>query len=523
MSGKQNKKKQSKPKPQPSKGIVKAKPRNQLSQEQLNRLKSAGNRRIRIGNTLVGYGDYTEAKGRALYDKKKQKKKARKEGGKGWWDTLSDAAANALPVLAPMAIKALTGFGDYTVDSNVVAAQATDGALGGQIPIIENSHCANIVRHREYIGPIMGSLDEFQVVKLLDLNPGLVDTFPWLSPVANCYTRWRARGIIIEYVPLASDYTTAGSLGFVAIGTQYNPLDPIFTDKRSMLNHEFSCESKPSKTLVHPIECAKNQMAIDEYFIRSGPMPPNSDQRFYDLGKVTVAVGGNPVDTQIGELWMSYEMEFYQPKMALENGDPCFLMSFTGTNSATYGATPAERSCTGNMKGIKVEPTTITFPPNISYGFFMMMYTRTGTVANPVIIADPFLDLVNATLFGYWLGSPNGLASLNNCFMTTIIFKVTGPGCTVSIPTGYQLPEGPSAMILNRLPGDAYAPLTPLTVRPRLVSTEKEDSEDDERVEDLENTISELKEKVDQLISYINKSEKLGLLEKLGKDAPLKF
>jgi len=418
-----------------------------------------GGRPVRIGSKLIGYGDYTEAKGRALYDKKKNKKKARraaggsKSGDVDWWDMAGKAAS----FIGPLAIKALAGFGDYSVDTNSVAAAATEGKLGGDIPLLANSHCANIVHHREYIGPVNGSTKPFEIVAQYPINPGMLNSFPWSNPIAACYTRYRMRGIVYEYEPLTSELAM-GSLGYVALATQYNPLDPDFTDKRTMLNHEFSSAEKPSRVIVHPVECAKNQMSIDEYFIRDGPPPSNADLRFYDLGKLTVAAGGNPTATQVGDLWATYELEFYQPKMNLGMGDPVFGYDATNmSNTEPFGSDGL--ASFGNMSGSVVTPTSYAFPAAISNGLYEFVYSRTGTVTTIDILEDMF-TFENCSLqsTNLYPRASNGTSAIS--FIATYLIKVTAsPAKIIASNLHWTVPEGPGTFTLNKMSADILKPL----------------------------------------------------------------
>lgn len=333
------------------------------------------------GAKFVGWGDYNETKGRKLYDKRKAKKAGGKKKGKTWWDTAGDLAGIVGPMLGKAAMTALTGFGDYDVNSNSVAAAVTGGALGGEIPLMENSKHANIMHHREYIGPVNGSTAPFTIQQTFALNPGLYQTFPWLAPIANCYTRYRLRGAVVCYEPTASDYSTTGALGFVALGTQYNPLDAPFNTKLEMLNHEFTTCEKISVSQAHPIECAPGDMAIKEYYIRDTDPPANADLRFYDLAKFSVATGGNPTNTQIGDLWVTFEVEFYQPKIATNPAYPTLGYSFFESSTSTYshplnGMGPVED---GNL-GITLFNTGandtdyIQFPVSIGSGAYLIMW-----------------------------------------------------------------------------------------------------------------------------------------------------
>lgn len=408
----------------------------------------AGNRPITIGNKLVGFGDYSEAKGRKLYDKRKAKKRS---GGGGWWKTLKSVGETVGPLLGKAAMTALSGFGDYTVDTNTVAAAATDGKLGGQIPIVENSHCTNIIRHKEYLGPVMGNTVPFAISDEFPINPGLIKTFPWLANIANCYTRYRLRGAVVCYEPLASDYTTAGSLGFVALATQYNPLDPDFTNKIDMLNHEFSTECKPSKSMVHPIECAKSQMAISEYFLRSEDPPANADLRFYDLGKITVATGGNPVTTQIGDLWITYEVELYQPRLsetargAIEslyfsgsNPDQTHLL---GTQTSLYNAFPGSSLTSGISSS-----NNFYFPDNSVGKYYLVSWALTTSGAVAIVANMNVMSPVGCSTFQtVGIGGGAAVTGYNQqCYV-----KVTSAGAYINFATGSALTPGTSSVKLQ--------------------------------------------------------------------------
>lgn len=400
------------------------------------------------GTKYVGWGDYSEQKGRALYDKKKAKKNIRKTEKSSWWNTLSDMAGKVGPLLGKAAMGALTGFGDYEVSSNSVAAAATGGRIGGEIPLMENSHCANIVHHREYIGPVYGSTTPFALTQVFPINPGMKEGFPWLAPIAACYTRYRMRGAVVIYEPLASDYTTAGSLGFVALASQYNPLDAPFTSKREMLNHEYSCEAKPSKHVVHPIECAPKQLSIDEYYLRDGPPPANADIRFYDLCTVSVATGGNPVSTQIGDLWITYEVEFYQPKInpvpTIDNVSFYNAIISAASDSHPLGGTITP-SLYNTMSGASIAnggsagTDFFVFPNYITSGIYKVDYTCVGS-ATVLGLTGPFM-----TPYYNCIAAPfaNGLqqvttsnsATSQTAFLSTYFVIVTGPSATVLFQT----------------------------------------------------------------------------------------
>jgi hypothetical protein len=244
----------------------------------------------------------------------KYKTKKVPEKSYGWWDLAGDA----LPLFKKGA--QLLGFGDYEVKSNSIAAQATEGQIGSQIPQIINSKYSNIVRHREYIGKVLGSTGAFTIVDHA-INPGNNSLFPWLSIQAKGYQRYRWRGLIFEYIPLSADYAANTAMGYVAMATQYNVLENVFGNKRDMMQYEFSNEDKPSKVIMHPVECASDQNTVTEFYVRDGDQAVTGDQRLADIGRFTIATGGNPAaDGYLGDLYASYEVEFFQPRGAQAEG-----------------------------------------------------------------------------------------------------------------------------------------------------------------------------------------------------------
>ena len=161
------------------------------------------------------------------------------------------------------------------------------------VPQIKNTSKGVIVRHKEYIMDVPGSVD-FQT-ETLALNPGLIDTFPWLARVAQNFEEWLPRGMVFEYRTTSSDTLLAASpaLGSVIMATQYNSVNPSFTNKQDMENYDNAISCKPSVSCLHVIECKRSKTVMDEMYIRTTAPPPNADLRMYDLGKFQIAtVGG---------------------------------------------------------------------------------------------------------------------------------------------------------------------------------------------------------------------------------------
>jgi len=351
---------------------------------------------------LKGYGDYAQA------------------------DPMAGLMSGLLTHGLPLVIKGLTGFGDYRVENNSFIPK-----LGGDPPIIRNTKSGGFVmRHREYIQDIVAS-NGF-VNNVLPINPGLLSTFPLASQIADSFEQFEIRGMVMEYKSMSSDAVlssgASSALGTVIFATQYNALDEPFEDKRTMENYEFATSTKPSCSMLHPIECKRSQTPIDLLYVRTGPVS-TGDLRMYDLGNFNFAVQGcqNAADGQtLGELWISFELEFFKPK----------LLPLGGSSTLTdhYTLTGASLVAVGNpfytQNGLVRQPgsnlgtyiqvgalapyaaNSIIFPPWVTDGLFKIDYYMVGTVATSnapdMNVSTPVNCSTTSTKAQFWQGGGIG-------------------------------------------------------------------------------------------------------------------
>lgn len=215
-------------------------------------------------------------------------------------------------------ISKITGLGDYRMHGKGYSAN------GGPPQFMGTGRTTTVV-HREYICDIFtgGTLGlngtEFDV-NYFKINPGDRDTFPWLSLLAQNYEEYRLRGCVFEFksTSAAALNSTNTALGTVIMATQYDSLDEPFNDKRGMENHEFASSTMPFESVLHAVECKPSLTSISNtLYVKNGPLPPDADIRLYDLGKFAIAtVGMQATNTCIGELWISFEVEFLKPKLS---------------------------------------------------------------------------------------------------------------------------------------------------------------------------------------------------------------
>lgn len=243
-------------------------------------------------------------------------------------------------------LSAITGYGDYAVSSNTLS---TMSASVDTVPqFVRNDHSVRVI-HREYVQDItVPSSPAVFNNTTFAINPSNGTLFPWLSTMAKQYQQYNIRGMVVEYKSMSSDYAASGPLGTVAIATNYNINDTPFLTKIALENSEFAVSCKPSMSLVHAIECDPEFSGRKFYYVRD-PLTEGtstSDNRLYDVGLLQVATAGLPgsLGATLGELWVSYDIEFTKPVLpgavtpvVLTNGF-ALTSHADGTSSKTNGS-----------------------------------------------------------------------------------------------------------------------------------------------------------------------------------------
>lgn len=344
-------------------------------------------------------------------------------------------------------IETVTGFGDYKVHSNTILTG------GMPVPQIVNSldRGGIIVRHREFIADIPAATTF--TLKKFSLNPGLFETFPWLAQIAASFEQYKLRGMLFEYVSTSSDalLSTAAStaLGSVMMATDYDVADPSPADKRTMLNSEFASSSKPSNSFIHPIECKKSLTAQNILYTRNGQILPDFDLRLYDFANFYIATDGMQAATgNIGELWVTYEIEFFKQQYSFLGLTDHYRMT-TITAARPFGTIVNSNLGAGGTIGglMSGDGLSYSFPPTYASGKYMLVYDVIGTVA--AVYASPAITLANCTSLSILqgdtigqLGVPqNALAGVLR-FSIIILLTITAQNASITLNGAGTYPTG---------------------------------------------------------------------------------
>lgn len=287
----------------------------------------------------------------------------------------------------------------------------------GPPSVVNNSaNRSVIIRHREFIADIVtGAAGAFNL-QSFSINPGVATTFPWLSQVAANFQEWRPLGILFEFRSTSADSlnSTNTALGTVIIATDYDATDNVaqtFQNKQMMMNHEFSQSAKQSCSILHPIECSPEMNPYSVFHVRTGQEPANADLRLTDLGTLGIAtVGQQGASVVIGELWITYEIEFLKPQgLTLIGAEVLAYKAFNNllVNTSNYFGTLSNVSVrTGSLLQVTLSSNRITFPANMQSGSFLVVYSLNG--ASTAAVVPPSITPTNCAVPVIWNNGLNG-------------------------------------------------------------------------------------------------------------------
>lgn len=210
----------------------------------------------------------------------------------------------------------MRGSGAYFVKGRKIGGGRGVPQFGGG-----NGSCT--ISHREFVEDIElkagGTFNPY----VYHLNPALPQSagspFPWLPPIASQFEEYKIKGMLFTFKTTASTFTggaTNPALGQVVMATQYNAMSQPFTTKSQMEQYQGAVSGVLSRDLTHGVECARRETPVAELWTRSGGVG-SQDLRLYDHGIFQlVTQGGNSAsDCKIGELWVTYKIQFFKPKL----------------------------------------------------------------------------------------------------------------------------------------------------------------------------------------------------------------
>lgn len=393
--------------------------------------------------------------GKGAYKKKRSAKKPVSENSnQSIGASIGSKVGGFLGDLGQRALTSMiTGFGDYAPISLEPKQNSLmhEMDLYGPPSVVNNPASRSvIVRHREFIGDIVtGTAGAFNL-QTFNVNPGLASTFPWLSQMAINFQEWKPLGILFEFRSTSADAlnSTNTALGTVVLATDYDATDNVaitFQNKQMMMNHEFSQSAKQSCSILHPLECSPAMNPYSIFHVRNGTEPPNADLRLTDLGVFGIATFGQQgSNVTIGELWVTYEIEFLKPQsLNLLGGEVLTYKAFSNTavSTSAYFGTPSSIAVrNGSVLGMTVSTNRLSFPPIIQTGSFLVVYSLNGGSVAPA--TPPTVTPTNCTIPLLFTNGVNGSiqapvpSATTGTVVLAFVVSITTPGAYVVFSSG---------------------------------------------------------------------------------------
>jgi hypothetical protein len=348
---------------------------------------------------------------------------------------------SSLGGLAGKGIGWITGTGAYKTNFDSVKTS---------IPSFSGDE-TTVITHREYLTDIysapnlVNNVTPFNI-QTYALQPGNTGTFSWLAQVAANYEEYDILGMVFCFKSTSGESVAAANttLGTVILATEYDSTKPPFTSKLQMENYHFAMSGKPSESMYHAVECKNSQSTQKHLYIRTSAPATNNDLRWSDYGNFSIAtVGQQQSNVNLGELWVTYKVKLYKPRLPItvgEGGSIGYGHSSNNTVSNTYPLGNVVGYSNATLNGFSANHTTVTWIADPTQ-VYQVSFIWSGQ-ATPYGWTVPSLTRTNCTSYNCLankttdsIACATGTGDTSTTSMLSEFVQVTGnsPQQTVSI------------------------------------------------------------------------------------------
>jgi len=353
-------------------------------------------------------------------------------------------------------ISKIIGSGDYTVGGS----PTVNSIMKGGIPVTARfGERLTRFRHREFItdistGPTLGAFNIQQLV----CNPSSSLTFPYLATLANLFEQYRFHGLVFEFVSTCSPYAANNAMGSVILTSQLNVGAPQPVSKTQMENIEDAISARMDQNMLYGVECATQ--ANNWYYVRhTGTNPSGNAQlsNLLDLCDFNIATSGGtiPASTVVGELWVTYDIEFTGPRLPDNRYAYMYYYGTTPSYTAPFG-TAVTTKALGALFGASSTNSVMTLTGLIPGDVIQFTVNWVGTVASTAGInySNAVTGLISANILSdksSTATSWNISGQLDTTVTVTFYYTVTAINPTICplITAASGLPSG--TMVVNAI------------------------------------------------------------------------
>lgn len=265
-----------------------------------------------------------------------------------------------------------TTYGGETIERQSLG-RASGRALQGGVGVRKTDR----IVEREFLATIAGSTG-YSVGNTFALNPGLVASFPWLSIEAAGWESYRFNKLRFCY------YTRKGSStdGSVIMGPDYDPNDGAPADEATFTTYQDVKEFAPwMDNVCVDLDAQQLNKIGRAKFVRTGTLPTGAQIVDYDSGNFFVATTGMADASNVGKLWVEYDVTFetkqkQQTAVAPTNNRTSWFQSAA---EQTYTSTVAAQAvvATATANGLSIVNTAGSMVPPA--GNYLVYFTTAGS------------------------------------------------------------------------------------------------------------------------------------------------
>lgn len=317
------------------------------------------------------------------------------------------------------------------------------------------------VANSEYLGDIIASSDGSFSLSSYPLNPGMQQTFPWLSTIAANFEEWEPHGLVFFFESTSSTYSGTASLGQVSMAVDYDPTDPPYASSVELLNSAWAVGSSAAEHCACAVECEVKQRAGRSYKVRT--QATSQDLKWFDHGNFQYATNGCAANQICGRLWVTYDIKLMKPQYYGGLRGLTILAAqytLTGADNTHWLGTSRTLSANATLESLTVTSSTIVFPRSLIGGTFIVGVYYAGTSATiSQISMTPSNGLVtvsskDATKTGF-LSTGNavfsdGTSTKYICMLTVYVDNPTTAGTQPTLTfSGGTIPTSLTTAILS--------------------------------------------------------------------------
>lgn len=282
----------------------------------------------------------------------------------------------------------------------------------GRAPNVVQGKDSIRVRHREFISTVTSSV-AFAISNAVALNPGLSQSFPWLSQVAQAWEEYSFNSLTFEYVTRASTATT----GSVILTPDYDASDSPPVSEQIACSYDGAQEDASWKDQFCNLPSGRLNSADKFRYVRTGPLSANQDIKLYDAGNFFVCCTEFASAAPVGKLWVEYDVTLKIPALSpigLQPRGGLITAGGTMTSANPFGDAPVVDA---DSRGIAItNGSVITFAGTGDYSVTMSF---TGTVITGLnVLEGAGITLISQKQF------PNAAATGE---LSNRLYRVTDP------------------------------------------------------------------------------------------------